>query len=192
MEGRWVEQRYKPHKSCLLPRPSRSGGDREIRTLDICLARAALSQLSYIPVFEQADRFSDYICLFVSCADSGSTQATLIVDAQPRKLQYTITYQFWYVNSYFEKKKPKGWFGVIRPILQLWASLSAPICFFFCYHSIFLTSIHTIVMFSLGDRISRFYSWFKRQFAMQIEISCVNMSNVIPCTVDVDIGYANA
>lgn len=47
-------------------------------------------------------------------------------------------------------------------------------------------------MFSLGDRISRFYSWSKRQFAVQIEISCVSMSNVSPCTVDVDIGYANA
>jgi len=47
-------------------------------------------------------------------------------------------------------------------------------------------------MFSLGDRISRFYSWSKRQFAVQIEISCVNMSNVRACTVDIDIGYANA
>jgi len=68
-----------------------------------------------------------------------------------------------------------------------------PNLFFFCYHSIFfLTSIHTIVMLSLGDRISRFYSWSKRQFAMQIDTSCVNMSNVRACTVDVDIGYANA
>lgn len=53
-------------------------------------------------------------------------------------------------------------------------------------------SIYVIVVFSLGDRISRFYSWSKRQFAVQIEISCVNMSNVRACTVDVDIGYANA
>jgi len=47
-------------------------------------------------------------------------------------------------------------------------------------------------MFSLGDRISRFYSWSIRQFAVQIEMSCVSMSNVRACTVDVDIGYANA
>ena len=47
-------------------------------------------------------------------------------------------------------------------------------------------------MFSLGDRISRFYSWSSRQFAVQILTSCVNMSNVSPCTVDIDIGYANA
>ena len=47
-------------------------------------------------------------------------------------------------------------------------------------------------MFSLGDRISRFYSWSKRQFAVQIEMSCVSMSNVRACTVVTDIGYANA
>ena len=53
-------------------------------------------------------------------------------------------------------------------------------------------SIYVIVMLSLGDRISRFYSWSKRQFAVQIEMSCVNMSNVSACTVVSDIGYANA
>lgn len=53
-------------------------------------------------------------------------------------------------------------------------------------------SIYVIVMFSLGDRISRFYSWSIRQFAMQILTSCVSMSNVRACTVDTDIGYANA
>ena len=48
----------------------------------------SLPQLTSLPnvQFEQADRFSDYICLFVSCADFGSTQATLIADAQLRKL----------------------------------------------------------------------------------------------------------
>lgn len=44
--------------------------------------------------FEQADRFSDYICLFVSVAISALPSAHLLVDAQPRKLQYTITWVF--------------------------------------------------------------------------------------------------
>lgn len=70
--------------------------------------------------------------------------------------------------------------------------VSPNLFFFFVTIVFFLTSIYTIVIFSLGDGISPFYSRSNRQFAVQIEISCVNMSNVSPCTVDIDIGYANA
>ena len=97
----------------------------------------------------------------------------------------------YYDNSYLKKKNKR----LVRGHTTHTATLGfvvSPNLFFFCYHSIFLTSIYTIVIFSLGDETSPFYSRSNRQFAVQIEISCVNMSNVRACTVDIDIGYANA